>query len=360
MAGEMAADLVGEVRAFNRFYTNVIGLAQGMYLDMPYPLTEARLLFELAQREVTAVADVRRVLDIDPGYLSRVLSRFEADGLVTRARADGDARRQEIRLTDAGRAAAAELDARSAKQVSALLDGVDRDRLLAAMREISGILGRTALPGGSGGPGGAGGPGGPGGPGGAGGARARTVTIRAPRAGDLGWMVYRHGAMYAEEFGWNADFERWVAKIISDFADLQGPPDPHGPADPHGPDGGGARAADRAADRERSAAWIAEVDGANAGCVLCVPDTPGDGATARLRILLVERSARGLGIGARLVDEVLRFARAAGYRRITLSTYDELTSARRIYQSAGFTVIHEERERSFGKELNAQEWAREL
>lgn len=320
MAGGVADDLVGEVRAFNRFYTNVIGLAQGMYLDMPYPLTEARLLFELAQREVTAAADVRRVLGIDPGYLSRVLSRFEADGLVTRARADGDARRQEIRLTDAGRAAAAELDARSAKQIAALLDRVDRERLLTAMRELSGVLSRAGFPGGAGGAGRTGGAG------------ARTVTLRAPRPGDLGWMVFRHGAIYAEEFGWNADFERWVATIIAGYA----------------------------ADRERSAAWIAEVDGANAGCVLCVPGAPGDGVTARLRVLLVERWARGLGIGTRLVDEVLRFARAAGYQRITLSTYDELASARRIYQGAGFTVIHEERERSFGKELNAQEWALDL
>jgi GNAT superfamily N-acetyltransferase len=214
-----------------------------------------------------------------PGYLSRVLSRFESDGLLTRARADGDARRQEIRLTTAGRAAAAELDARSARQIGTLLDGVDRERLLRAMREISGLLGVPGTGRADG---------------------ARTVTIRAPRPGDLGWIVYRHGAVYAAEYGWNA------------------------------------------------------------GSVLCVPDAPGDGDTARLRVLLVERWARGLGIGGRLVEEVLRFARAAGHRRVTLSTYDALGSARRIYQGAGFVVIQDEKECSLCKELVAQEWERML
>jgi GNAT superfamily N-acetyltransferase len=158
-------------------------------------------------------------------------------------------------------------------------------------------------------------------------------------------VVHRHGAVYAAEFGWNADFERWVARIIADYMDN---PDP-----------------------ARAAAWIAEVDGAPAGSVLCVPDDghgdggtdhagDTDGSTARLRVLLVERWARGLGIGAQLVDEVLAFARQAGYKRITLSTYDMLSSARRIYQAAGFTMVHEEPERAFGLDLAAQEWARDL
>lgn len=336
MTVEVSVDEVAAVRAFNRFYTNVIGLVHGMYLDMPYPLTEARLLFELARREVTPVTDLRRGLDIDPGYLSRVLSRFEADGLITRARADEDGRRQEIRLTAEGKAAAAELDERSARQVGALLESVDRGRLLAAMREISGLLGDGE-------------------DGGRDGRRAgaAAVVIRSPRSGDLGWVVHRHGAVYAAEFGWNADFERWVARIIADYMDR---PDP-----------------------ARAAAWIAEVDGAPAGSVLCVPDDghgdgeggaghPGGtdhagdagGSTARLRVLLVERWARGLGIGARLVDEALAFARQAGYKRITLSTYDTLASARRIYQAAGFTLVHEEPERAFGQDLTAQEWARDL
>lgn len=305
---------VAAVRAFNRFYTNVIGVVQGMYLDTPYSLTEARLLFELSQREITPVADLRRTLDIDPGYLSRVLSRFEVDGLITRARAGGDARRQDIALTAEGKAAAADLDARSARQIGSLLDGVDRVRLLDAMRDISSLLGSPV-------------------PAEAADGR-RAVVLRAPRPGDLGWVVHRHGAVYASEFGWDTDFEMWVARIIADYLADSGSP--------------------------RTAAWIAEVDGTPAGSVLCVPD-PGDpDATARLRVLLVERWARGLGIGARLVDEVLRFARHAGYARVTLSTYDTLGSARRIYQAAGFSLVSSEAEHVFGQDLTAQEWTLDL
>ncbi len=301
---EALADHVAAVRAFNRFYTNVIGLLHGMYLDMPYSLTEARLLFEMARRDVTAAADLRRGLDIDAGYLSRVLARFEADGLVTRRRSGTDARRQDIGLTDAGRAAAAELDARSAGQIGELLAGVDRQRLLDAMREITGLLD---------------------------GQGTRAVLLRPPSAGDLGWVVQRHGAVYAAEFGWNMDFEAYVARLAAGFLDTR--------------------------HDERAAGWIAEVDGAPAGSVFCVREND---TTARLRMLLVERWARGLGVGTRLVDEVLRFARRAGYQRVVLSTYDVLASARRIYQAAGFTLVSEEREHSFGQDLNAQVWARSL
>ena len=301
---EALADHVAAVRAFNRFYTGVIGLVHGMYLDMPYSLTEARLLFEMARQDVTAVADLRRGLDIDAGYLSRVLARFEAGGLVTRRRSDADGRRQDIVLTSAGRAAAAELDTRSARQIGELLAGVDRGRLLDAMRDITGLLG---------------------------GQPARAVLLRPPSAGDLGWVVHRHGAVYAEEYGWNMDFEMLVARLVAGYLEVR--------------------------HDERAAGWIAEVDGAPAGSVFCVPE---DDTTARLRMLLVERWARGLGLGTRLVDEVLRFARRAGYQRIVLSTYDVLVSARRIYQAAGFTLVSEERERSFGQDLNAQVWARSL
>jgi len=299
------ADQVAAVRAFNRFYTNVIGLVNGMYLDMPYSLTEARLLFEMGRRDVTEAADLRQALNIDAGYLSRVLSRFETDGMVTRQRSDADGRRLRIRLTDAGRAAAAELDSRSASQIRALLDGVDRGRLLGAMRDITSLLGADG---------------------------PRTVVLRPPAAsGDLGWVLHRHGVLYAEEFGWNTDFEAWVARIIADYVNQ---PDP-----------------------ERRTGWIADVDGVPAGSVFCVPE---DGTTARLRMLLVERWARGLGIGGRLVDEVLWFARRAGYRHIVLSTYDVLVSARRIYEAAGFTLVSEEREHAFGHDLNGQTWARDL
>jgi DNA-binding MarR family transcriptional regulator/GNAT superfamily N-acetyltransferase len=301
---EVLADQVAAVRAFNRFYTNVIGLLHGMYLDMPYSLTEARLLFELAREDVTAVADLRRELDIDAGYLSRVLARFQAGGLLTRQRSDADARRQDIALTGAGRAAAAELDARSASQIGELLAGVDRARLLDAMREISDLLGAQ---------------------------RISAIVLRPPAPGDLGWVLARHGAVYAEEFGWDTDFETWVAAIVADYL--------------------------RDRDPSRQAGWIAEVDGVPAGSVFCVPE---DERTARLRMLLVERWARGRGIGGRLVDEVLRFARRAGYHRIVLSTYDILVSARQIYQAAGFTLVSQEREHAFGHDLTAQVWCRDL
>jgi len=304
IASEDLAGQVAAVRAFNRFYTNVIGLVRGKYLDSPYSLTESRLLFEIARRDVTAVADLRRALDIDAGYLSRVLTRFEADGLVTRQRSASDARRQDVALTSAGRAAAAELDSRSNSEVGDLLAGVDRPRLLAAMGEITDLLGKR---------------------------EARAVVLRPPAPGDLGWVLQRHGAVYAAEYGWDSDFEAYVARIIAGYVDIRDP--------------------------RRAAFWIAELDGVPAGSICCVPE---DETTARLRLLLVEDWARGLGIGARLVSEVLRFARHAGYERIVLSTYDILVSARRIYQGAGFTLVSEEPEHSYGYDLTAQDWGRSL
>ena len=301
LGGEVAA-----VRAFNRFYTNVIGLLHGMYLDMPYSLTEARLLFELARRDLTPVSDLRRTLDIDAGYLSRVLARFEAGGLLRRQRSAADARRQDIALTSAGLAAAAELDSRSAGQIGELLAGVDRPRLLDAMRQITDLLGRPAP-------------------------RPRAVLLRPPAPGDLGWVLQRHGAVYAAEYGWDSDFEAYVARIIAGYL--------------------------RDTDPRRTAGWVAELDGAPAGFACCVPE---DGSTARLRLLLVERWARGLGIGSRLVDEAVRFARQTGCERIVLSTYDILASARRIYQRAGFTLVSEQPEHSYGHDLTAQEWTLSL
>jgi DNA-binding MarR family transcriptional regulator/GNAT superfamily N-acetyltransferase len=299
-----AAGPAAEVRAFNRFYTNAIGLLHGKYLDTPYSLTEGRLLFELGQG--TPVSELRRLLDIDAGYLSRILSRFEADGLVTRQRSKDDARRQLITLTEAGQATRNLLDARSAEQMSGLLASLgdeDTARLLDAMRVITVVL--SAAP------------------------RQRAVVLRPPEPGDMGWVVQQHGARYAEEYGWDATFEALVARIVADFVE-------------HG-------------EPATDAAWIAEVDGQRAGCVFCVRD---DENTARLRLLLVEPWARGLGIGSRLVDEVLRFARRAGYKQVTLWTNDVLVSARKIYQAAGFTLVSEEPHRAFGKDdLVSQDWS---
>ncbi len=242
-AGDDAA--VAAVRGFNRFYTNVIGLLRGKYLDTPYSLTEARLLFELAQRDTSEVADLRRMVDIDPGYLSRILARFESDGLITRERSAADGRRQVIQLTGGGRDVVAGLDARSAEQTRGMLAGLrddDRRRLLDAMHVITETL--TESP------------------------RPRGYLLRAPRPGDMGWVVQRNAAGYAEEFGWDHSYEALVARIVADYVDHRDP--------------------------DAEAAWIAEVDGALAGCVFCVRE---DTSTARLRLLLVEPWARGLGIG---------------------------------------------------------------
>ena len=299
---------VAAVRGFNRFYTNVIGLLRGKYLDTPYSLTEARLLFELAQRDTSEVTDLRRTVDIDPGYLSRILARFETDGLITRQRSAADGRRQVIRLTDCGRRVVVGLDARSAGQTRDMLAAArdeDLGKLLGAMRVITEIL--TESP------------------------RPRGYLLRSPRPGDMGWVVQRNAAVYAEEFGWDASYEALVARIVADFVDNRDP--------------------------AAEAAWIAEVDGAPAGCVFCVRE---NATTARLRLLLVEPWARGLGIGSRLVEEVLRFARRAGYTEITLWTNDVLNDARRIYQRAGFTLDNENQHHSFGKDLTGQNWSRAL
>jgi DNA-binding MarR family transcriptional regulator/GNAT superfamily N-acetyltransferase len=311
---------VAQVRAFNRFYTNVIGVLHGMYLDSPYTLTEGRLLFEIAQHGTVEVSWLRQALDIDAGYLSRVLSRFEAEGLVTRHRSAADARRQEIRATGAGHAAVAELDARAARQIGALLGGVDCGRLLDAMRVITEALdaaphdtARSST--------------------GQGNAAERTVTLRPLAPGDLGWVLQRHGTVYAAEFGLDASFEAVCARIIGEYTTLR----------------------DRHPERTRG--WIAEVDGAPAGSVFCVPDSE---TTARLRLLLVEPWARGLGLGSRLVAQCLDFARRAGYADIVLWTYDMLAAARRIYQAAGFTLESEHSEEAFGHSMMSQTWSRAL
>ncbi len=299
---------VAEVREFNRFYTATIGVLREGLLRTPYSLTEARIIFELAQRDETEVTALRRQLGVDAGYLSRILARFAADGLVDRARSATDGRRQVIRLTPAGRAAYRMLDERSAAEIQRMLDRLpasNQRRLLGAMATIRGVLNDERRPG---------------------------VLLREPRPGDLGWIVARHGELYAAEHGWDATFEALVAGIVADFA-LS--------ADPVG--------------RER--AWLAEIDGERAGCVFCVRE---DESTARLRVLLVEPDARGAGVGSRLVRECIAFARSAGYRRLVLLTYDVLADARRIYQRAGFRLVHQEPVRRYGHDLVEQEWAKDL
>jgi DNA-binding MarR family transcriptional regulator/GNAT superfamily N-acetyltransferase len=317
---DVLPERVAQVREFNRFYTAVIGVLREGLLRTPYTLTEARVIFELAQREsaqtaaatggttATEVAALRRGLGLDAGYLSRMLARFEAGGLVIRERMADDARRQAIALTELGRAAFRILDSRAATDVGRLLTRLgeaDQRRLIGAMRTIREL---------SGGP-----------------VPAGTIVLRPPVPGDLGWVVQRHGARYAQEYGWDASFEALVARIVADYADQQDP--------------------------RREAAWIAEVGGAPVGCVFCVAK---DDTTAQLRLLLVEPEARGMGVGTRLVEECLRFAGRAGYQQIMLWTNDVLAGARRIYQRAGFQLVEEEKHHSYGHDLVGQIWSRAL
>ena len=295
---------VAAVRDFNRFYTNVIGLLREGLLDTPYSLTEARIIFELARADQTEAGQLRRWLDIDAGYLSRVLARFEADGIVSRSRSEQDGRRQVIGLTTTGRAVFAKLDALSAGQIRALLGGLPAGRragLLAAMASI-----REALDGTS---------------------RHSALVLRAPIPGELGWVVQRNAALYAAEYGWDESYEALVARIVADYA---------------------ARA-----DHKRESAWIAEVDGQPVGCVFCMRKTD---EVAQLRLLLVEPQARGMGIGERLVAECIAFARRSGYRELMLWTNDVLHAARRIYQRAGFELVGSQPHHSFGHDLVAQDW----
>lgn len=303
---------VQDVRAFSRFYTNVIGaLDYSRQLYAPFTLTESRVLYELAHAPRTDAADLRSELSLDAGYLSRILNKFEDDGLIERSASRTDPRRRHVTLTGRGRETAALLAERAEQSVGALLAGVpsaDRTRLSEALRTVREILSDGRPP------------------------RPEDVLLREPHPGDLGWIVQRNAALYAAEFGFNADYEGLVARIVADFAEDH---------DPH---------------LER--VWIAEVDGRPVGCVMCVRDeTPG---SARLRLLLVEPEARGLGVGDRLVAAVIGFARDAGYRDVVLWTNDVLAAARRIYQRHGFTLAAEKPHRSFGKDLNGQDWRLDL
>jgi DNA-binding MarR family transcriptional regulator/GNAT superfamily N-acetyltransferase len=302
------ASRVAQIRGFNRFYTNVIGVLRDGLLQTPYSLTEARVLFELAHRGDLEVVELRRDLDIDAGYLSRMLGRLAGAGLLVRERSATDGRRQVIRLTDAGRATFATLDERSAAEVRRLLTPLseeDQRRVVGAMDTIQGVLSTAPRP--------------------------AAYLLRPLIPGDLGWIVQRHGVRYSQEYGWDATFEALVARIVADYVEHHDP--------------------------RRENAWIAEADGKPVGCVLCARR---DDETAQLRVLLVEPHARGHGIGARLVDECLRFARRAGYHQIVLWTYDALSSARRIYQAAGFARTEATAEHSYGHDLTGELWTRSL
>ncbi|MGW4773763.1 bifunctional helix-turn-helix transcriptional regulator/GNAT family N-acetyltransferase [Nocardia sp. NPDC004278] len=299
----VAATDIDAVREFNRRYTRVIGVLREGLLDSEYSLTEVRIMFELANSGSTEVVTLRRTLDLDPGYLSRILTRFEKDGLVQRNRSESDARRQEVRLTARGQEIFAVLNQRSNSEVGHLLDAhapAERARLVTSMRTIQRILD---------------------------GLGPRELAIRAPRPGDYGWVIQRNAALYAAEYGWDTSYEALVARIVADYLDAH--------------------------DTRRERAWIAEYDGEPVGCVFCVAENE---TTARLRLLLVEPSARGLGVGSTLVEQCLRFATEVGYREMVLWTNDVLTSARHIYQRAGFELVESNPHHSFGHDLVGQTW----
>jgi DNA-binding MarR family transcriptional regulator/GNAT superfamily N-acetyltransferase len=306
-----AAKEIAAVREFNRRYTRVIGVLRGGLLDTEYSLTEARIIFELATSGSTEVVRLRRDLDLDPGYLSRILARFKGRGLVETSRSSTDGRRQEVRLTEQGRALFAILNERSSREIGELLaphPPIDRANLVEAMRTIQHILDRPAEA-----------------------SAAPPVAIRAPIPGDYGWVIQRHAALYAAEYGWDASYETLITRIAADYLDKH--------------------------DEQRERAWIAEHNGEPVGSIFCVAEND---TTARLRLLLVEPTARGLGVGSALVDECLRFATEVGYREMVLWTNDVLTSARHIYQRAGFELVESNPHHSFGHDLVGQTWRRPL
>ncbi len=302
------AGAVEAVRRFNRFWTRRIGILRRGYLGTNRSLAEARVLFEIGHRDGPTAADLCGDLDIDPGYMSRILASFAADGLLERTRSAADGRRSHLGLTARGRATLSDLGRRAARGVREMLADLDpseRSRVVEALTDVRGILGDPA--------------------------DAGPVALRRHRPGDLGWIVHRHGALYARERGWGPRFEGLVAAAAAEFL--------------------------RGHDPRRERCWIAESGGTPVGSVLLVRK---DATTARLRLLLVEPRARGRGIGRLLVRECVRFARRAGYRRIELWTDAGLAAARRIYGTEGFRLVRREGREDFGAPLDGEIWERIL
>jgi DNA-binding MarR family transcriptional regulator/ribosomal protein S18 acetylase RimI-like enzyme len=303
---------VDAVRRFNRSWTRRIGVLREGLLHSPYSLAEVRVLFEIANRDEATASDLTRELGLDPGYLSRILTGLGQQGLVDRVPSETDGRRRLLSLTPEGEEAFALLDDRSREEVAEMLDRLseeDRRRLLEAMRTIEEVL-----------------------DGGKGSFKySEPFILRQHEPGDLGWVVQRHGELYFREYGWDETFEALVAHIVADFVD--------------------------AYDPKRERCWIAEMGGERVGSVFVVEQS---GEVAKLRLLLVEPSARGLGLGARLVEECVRYARGRGYEKLTLWTNSVLIAARRIYEKQGFVLVEEEPHHSFGKDLVGQNWEVDL
>jgi DNA-binding MarR family transcriptional regulator/N-acetylglutamate synthase-like GNAT family acetyltransferase len=309
MRGTPLARRVDAVRSFNRFYTQRIGVLNETLLHSPFSLAESRVLYELAHRESPTASQLARDLAVDPAYLSRILRSFEQRGLVRKRRSPRDGRSALLSLTAAGSRAFSPLEERAREEIAVLLremSAARQGRLVESMRSIEALLASGAQNG-------------------------PACLLRPHQPGDIGWVVERHGALYASEYGWDERFEALVARIAGEFLEQHDP--------------------------KRERCWIAERDGERIGCVFLVK---GSGRVARLRLLLVEPLARGLGLGGRLVDECIRFARQAGYRTLTLWTQSILSHARRIYQRAGFRRVRGERHHSFGHDLVGETWDLDL
>jgi DNA-binding MarR family transcriptional regulator/GNAT superfamily N-acetyltransferase len=309
MAHKDITPRVESVRRFNRFYTKQIGALSERLLESPFSLAEARVIYELARREKATATGLAVELGLDAGYLSRLLAAFKKRGLISRKPSETDGRRSDIRLTEKGRKAFAELNGRSHNEIEALLgrlSAADQDRLIEAMRVIEGLLGARPE-------------------------QKVPYILRPHRPGDMGWVTHRHGVVYNEEYGWDEQFEALVAEITAKFI--------------------------RNYDPKRERCWIAERGGEIAGSVFLVKKSR---TVAQLRLLLVEPGARGMGIGRRLVDECLRFARQSGYKKVVLWTNSVLDAARRIYEEAGFRLVREAPHHSFGHDLVEQNWELKL
>lgn len=297
---------VAQVRAFNRFYTRQIGVLDEHLLRSDFTLTEVRVLFELAEGQGISAAQLGQRLGLNAGYLSRLLSGLQTRGLLRREPSAMDGRANRLVLTDAGREVFAQLDAASNDSIGAMVQTLSepgQQRLVEAMTQIQTLLGGAAT----------------------------QFVLRDPRPGDMGWVIHKHGTLYAREFGWNAEFEALVADIVTRYL--------------------------REHDPQTERCWIAELDGTPVGSVFVVRH---DAQNAKLRLLHVDASARGLGIGQRLVEEAMTFARAVGYKRMVLWTNAALTDARRLYERAGFELLTEQHEQLFGMPQVSQLWARAL
>lgn len=298
---------IAQVRAFNRFYTRIIGLLdEGMHKTM-HSLSEARVIYELGKDGVTTGAQVAATLGMDRGQMSRLMARLIDQGLIANLPRHGDGRANPVALTPEGRTVAARLNAMSdAAAAETLLDPLDdfqRRDLVGSMRRISAILGEPDQ---------------------------ATLILRSPRIGEIGWLIHRQALLYHLEQGWNGAFETLIVNIYAEYEAASGTPPKH--------------------------LWVAELEGEVAGSVFVLPSTEGEEGAAQLRMLYVEPMFRGRGIGARLVAEAVAFAKLSGYRRIMLWTQDCLASARSVYQKAGFVLAQEERHHSFGVDLNGQYW----